>query len=265
MDIYSLYEELEAATKKIRELEEQISLLPDGQLMPYKNDRFVRWYVQYDHGSREYLPKTNLTLARQLAFKKYLAARVHDEERKIKATKALIEIYNLAPDSQPVSEAMALVNNPLMTDLLRDQVPELSDYASFWLSRPYPSLAPFQEERKIEAVNGLRVRSKSEAGIVSILVNRNIPFLYEFPLKIGNRTVYPDFTLLDIRQQSEKYLEHLGKMDDPRYAHDAALKIEAYGRRGIIPSRNLILTFETDSQPLNFAYVDSLLDYHFGS
>ncbi len=265
MTYNSLNDERESLQTTIRELKKQIAVLPPGKLMVYKNGQHVRWYVQYDQGKRGYLSKESEELAKQLAMKVYLTARLEDEQRNLKGIEMLMKIHGFKNGEKTSSEAQKVLSNPLIKPLLMNQILELSQYTEYWLSRPYPSMAPFQEERRIRAVNGLMVRSKSEAGIVSVLLNRNIPFLYEYPLDLSGSVIYPDFTLLDIHDNSESFLEHLGMMDNPRYARDAAKKIAAYGLKGIIPSRNLILTFETDSQPLNFAYLDTLLQFHFGS
>ena len=46
------------------------------------------------------------------------------------------------------------------------------------------------------------------------------------------------------------WLEHQGLIDDPKYAVDAFEKQDNYGRIGIFPGKNLILTHETNDYPL---------------
>ncbi len=52
-------------------------------------------------------------------------------------------------------------------------------------------------------------------------------------------------------------------MDDPEYSENAFKKLQLYNTYGIIPSVNLITTFETKTNPLNSVYVRDLLEYYF--
>ena len=79
-----------------------------------------------------------------------------------------------------------------------------------------------------------------------------IPYRYEYPLKLKDLgIVYPDFTLLKVATQEEIYWEHFGMMDNPAYCQKAIQKLHTYGRNGIYPGKNLIVTFETIQTPLD--------------
>ena len=68
---------------------------------------------------------------------------------------------------------------------------------------------------EIYSERGERVRSKSEKMIADKLFLMKIPYRYEFPLDIGRiYPVYPDFTLLDIRERRPVIFEHFGMMQD---------------------------------------------------
>ena len=96
-----------------------------------------------------------------------------------------------------------------------------------------------------------------------------MPYRYEFPLKLrgsrsaGNKVVehtfYPDFLCLNLRTREEFYWEHFGMMDDEEYANNAAGKINLYAENGLYPGRKLILTMETQREPLNTRTVDKLI------
>ena len=58
--------------------------------------------------------------------------------------------------------------------------------------------------------------------------------------------------------------EHFGMMDNPDYCNHACDKIKLYCRHGIIPSVNLILTYETKQCPLNADKVEMILQEYFG-
>ena len=53
-------------------------------------------------------------------------------------------------------------------------------------------------------------------------------------------------------------------MDNPDYCNHACDKIKLYCRHGIIPSVNLILTYETKQCPLNADKVEMILQEYFG-
>lgn len=49
-------------------------------------------------------------------------------------------------------------------------------------------------------------------------------------------------------------------MDNSAYAEKALLKIESYEKNSIYPGKQLILTHETASRPLNIKIVESLIE-----
>ena len=53
-------------------------------------------------------------------------------------------------------------------------------------------------------------------------------------------------------------------MDDAEYREKAKRKLVNYTRAGIIPGVNLIITYETDYNPLDFQVVKKLIDAYFG-
>ncbi len=57
--------------------------------------------------------------------------------------------------------------------------------------------------------------------------------------------------LLNKHNRQEYYWEHMEKMDDPEYAEQALLRINAYQKNGFIPGRNLILSYETKKHPID--------------
>lgn len=75
----------------------------------------------------------------------------------------------------------------------------------------------------------------------------------------GERTLYPDFNVLNRRTRQEYYLEHLGMMDDPEYAADAVRRIECFGTHGIFPGKNLLITAETKNRSLNIKILDRFI------
>ena len=48
--------------------------------------------------------------------------------------------------------------------------------------------------------------------------------------------------------------------DSPEYARAAIRKIESYEKNGIYPGENLILTFETQQNVLDFKIIEEMID-----
>lgn len=126
------------------------------------------------------------------------------------------------------------------------------DYISRWMEIPYKTKG-FNDYDKTEYYTdkGERVRSKSEIIIANTLKSLNIPYKYECPLRFDNITIYPDFTILDVKARTEKYLEHFGMMSDMDYVANMMLKISTYEKNHIYIGDRLICTFESLKRPLN--------------
>ena len=187
-----------------------------------------------------------------------------------KAT-ALLKLYTKMPPSR----------QKLITPvtLSREQ------YSEQWLAVSWQGL-PFSEDTpELYTSTGVRVRSKSEVLIADALARHGIPYRYEYPLKlkknrkIGDHpstcsgttvrsgttvssrttdsiTIHPDFLCLNVRTRQEFYWEHFGLMDSPEYAKNAAGKLRLFTENGIFPGRNLIITMETQTEPLSTQTID---------
>ena len=104
------------------------------------------------------------------------------------------------------------------------------------------------------------MRSKSEKMLADKLFAMGIPYRYEYPVQLkGYGTVYPDFTLLNVRKRKEFYLEHFGIMDDPEYSEKAIKKLEDYAKNKIYIGKNLLVTFETRHKPLEMKVVEQMI------
>ena len=137
-----------------------------------------------------------------------------------------------------------------------------------WIGRPFAPDTPVHR-----TANGERVRSKSEIIIADTLLRHGIPYRYEFPLTLhcsaddndfssldGTVTLHPDFLCLNTRTRTEFFWEHFGLMDDPDYSKNAAGKLRLYIENGILPGRNLIITMETQREPLSTRSLEKLIE-----
>ena len=136
------------------------------------------------------------------------------------------------------------------------------EYAEEWLRVQYEA-KPFRDDAPVHLTKKKeRVRSKSEVMIANVLAENSIPYRYECPLDLGNGIIYPDFTILRMKDRKVLYWEHLGMMDDSEYRNQAFLRIREYEKNGIFPGDRLILTVETARMPLNTNVISSMIDHY---
>ena len=124
-------------------------------------------------------------------------------------------------------------------------------YAGLWRSQPFETTHYFEENKNQHTAQGEYVRSKSELLIADMLYRAGVNYKYEHPLSLGWNTIYPDFTILDVRQRKVFYWEHFGKIDEQDYAVNAVKRIGAYSAAGLDVVNKLIITWETELHPLS--------------
>ena len=95
------------------------------------------------------------------------------------------------------------------------------------------------------------------------LYKNKIPFRYECALQLGKMIIYPDFTIRHPNTGEVYYWEHFGKMDDREYSHKVFAKLNSYNTYGIVPSLQLIMTFETKDNPLSSETVENIIEQYF--
>ncbi len=124
---------------------------------------------------------------------------------------------------------------------------------SEWMQSKGPEVPRYGGEPMVMTARGDCVRSKSEAIIANLLHANGLAYLYEKPLYLDNKyyAVFPDFTILRLRDMKEIYWEHFGMMDDPDYLNSALKKISDYISNGMIPGKDLVCTFESSQIPLS--------------
>ena len=110
------------------------------------------------------------------------------------------------------------------------------------------------------------VRSKSEVIIANILYQnkKHILYKYERPLMVlkdgSTKIIYPDFTMLNLHSGRIIYFEHAGKMDDPYYANEFVKKMNTYINNGLLPGKDVLVTFETMTNPLDVSVVKKMIE-----
>ena len=138
------------------------------------------------------------------------------------------------------------------------------DFVNKWLEEKYVGKQIPETTATFTTNKGEQVRSKSELNIANALAAKGIPYKYECPLTLkGGNTIYPDFTVLNVKKRRVIYWEHRGMMDDRGYSRDAVERVKDMNRNGIILGKNLIITEETGNCPLNTTEIDAVINNYF--
>lgn len=217
---------------------------------------FSRFYlVSGEDSNGKYVCKENLDEIETIAQRDYNKKVLVAIEANIKTLEAFLakfcggEIAEAFTKLKPGRKSM--VQPIAVTD---------EDYAAAWSSLPYKTKGFESGATEIFTAKGLRVRSKSEAIIASILADAGVPFRYEFPVNVrGMGTVHPDFYCVNPRTRKEFIWEHFGMMSDCDYVENAIGKIFLYAKAGWTLGYNLLATFESTAQPLNSKAVKNTL------
>ena len=245
----------------ISRLQESISKRAEGDLVIYRERGYVRFYQSFPGSKQKYLSKADYETVESLAQKQYEQQLL---EAAIKERSLLCECLEKLSELESIG--INLVWNSLDESIRRYVDPDVSTddgYAKKWKERKVHHL-PRSEKHRIETLGGDFVRSKSEALIADRLFAAGIPYRYEQLLQFehGFETIryYPDFTILNKRTHEVFYWEHLGLLGNSDYCRDNLKKLDDYMSFGIIPGKNLILTYECDGWSLLTTRVNQLID-----
>jgi len=260
--LYTIYKSMFAESQrleaKIKDLEVQLSKLPKGKLLCVHNGKYHKWYHSGENPP-VYIPKKERRLAEQLAVKKYLSLQ---QEELIQQKKVIDSYLKIHSEEKLKSEQM-LSDGSDYKELLSPYFTPTSREFLDWMNSPYEKNQQYPEQLVHKTPSGNYVRSKSEVLIDMLLHMNKIPFRYECALQLGSIRVYPDFTILHPRTGKIFYWEHFGLMDEPEYYQNAYSKLKKYASCGIVPSINLITTYETKECPLSTELIERIIEYYF--
>ena len=234
------------------------------------------WYLVQEHQKREYLPKKNRELAVRLARNEYAADFLKTAGALQKQLKQL-DARGETRSSSFMYHALADVYEKLSDgrkELVEPYVVSDEVFLKNWLEEPYQKKSYDELKLRLEnegkqlteivSEKGDIVHSKSEKMIADKLLALGIPYRYECQLNLGKRTeIYPDFTILDIRERREVYFEHLGMMDSTQYTNDMAWRLNQYFTNGYCLGQDLIFTAESDKHVLDTKVLEMILRERF--
>ncbi len=242
----------------ISDLDSQIKDMPNGNFYVTQCGRYMRWFVSDNDGNRKYIPKKEKDIALIMAHKKYLEYLKAD----VQFDKDCIDMY-LEKSKSYSRKIPELLENPKYMELLRAERGCVTEKLQEWSNSPYEKNEYSPESLIFHAASGHVVRSKSESLIAAELFWNKVPFRYECILNLGDRVVFPDFTIRHPSTGDYFFWEHFGMMDNPDYARKTSDKICMYISHNIIPSINLITTYETKNCPLNPLKVANIVKEYF--
>lgn len=160
-------------------------------------------------------------------------------------------------------QSQQLMKHPEYHQLLAPFFKPITKELQEWAEAEYVHNEYFMDQLIHKTYSGIMVRSKSEVMIDMLLFRNKIPFRYECALEIGDTLIYPDFTIRHPKSGEIFYWEHFGLMDKPDYCLHTISKLQLYTSHDIIPSINLITTYETQQHPLEIREIENIIQYYF--
>ncbi len=205
--------------------------------------------------NQTYIPKKNITLARNLAQRDYDKKLLQEIDSRQKIVNKFLKEYPQTGIENTYEEL-----NEYRKKLIHPIIETDESYAKVWMNAPYVRKIIGEDVPVIFTENGERVRSKSEKMIADKLKQLGMPYRYEAPLCLGrNLVLHPDFTVLNVKERKEIYYEHFGMMDNPEYVENALKRIELYEKNGIYPGDKLLFSWETSTAPVNMKNVEGMM------
>lgn len=245
--------------------ESALSNLPEGTLYGRMNrNKYPQFYHVFEdeitsNKISKFLSKSDLPFAQKLAQREYAQKLLTELKRQLFALKhvqkavdfsALLQVYEKLP--------------PAKKHLVNPYILPNEDYIAKWRTS-YPACENrYEIKDPYTTESGEIVRSKSEKIIADKLYYKGIPYQYETSLYLRNyKTVYPDFTILNVKTRKTIYFEHFGKMDDPDYCKRTLEKIAAYQKNGYWLGDQFFFTMECSSKPIDLTLLDKMIENYF--
>ena len=216
-----------------------------------------------------YIPRAQNQLIRKLAQKDYdlklikllqAQLRALDKLLEVTTTKSCAETAGVTTITESkIAQLYSKLNHTrqsLITPVTLTDAQYIEEWQNIsWQGRPFSG-----ETSDYTTARGERVRSKSEVIIADTLKRLNVPYRYEYPLKLkGGQTFYPDFLCLNVRTRHELIWEHFGMMDDADYLKKALWKLQLYNDNDYFLGFNLIITMESLRSPIKTRQFEQII------
>ena len=242
------------------QLKSSKNLKINGSLQCSSRGDTINYYQVFDDGSKKYLGRNDQQLIIALANKRHFCKMTDAVERErdqldrcLKILESGTQISDIDKVYPSLHEGIRKLSGPFsITD---------DGYVMRWLKKNSYLRNRKQLSGQNKTLKGEYVKSKSEVIIADRMTYYGVPYVYEITTAKDafDEMRYPDFFILNKRTRKEYFWEHLGKMGDPKYAAANQVKMEQFSKQGIIPGKNLIVSFECGDRPLSTEYVDTII------
>ena len=245
----------------IQDLQNKLALLPKGDLFCETNGKYIKWYKKNSINTHKpiYIPKKERAYAEALALRKYYSTQITRKSNQI----LLLKKYLMNENKLTENPELFLDDSSLFKPLLLPQFCHINKDINNWINSDYEKNPRYHEHLIHKTLSGNYVRSKSEAIIANSLFINNIPYRYENALNFEDVIFYPDFTIKHPKTFQVFYWEHFGMMDNPSYYENTYNKLKIYAHNKIIPTINLITTYETQKNPIDSTKIEQLIKEFF--
>lgn len=236
MDFQVKIEEMLYFYMKLHEkYNEEISTLPKGHLISCKRgNSYSFFHIEGSDYKRKGITK-DINLIKGLCRKQFLEELLKRLEQNI-ATLRKIKLNDLSFET---------VYDALGNAYKRVPLEYYNDENVNWSNQPYEQSNYRPEMKRHTTSRGLKVRSKSEVIIAETLYAYDINFRYEEVMWVNEHQFIPDFTIMTPSNRMF-YWEHCGMTNNPEYMRHHKWKMEQYEKIGIVPWKNLIVTYDTE-------------------
>ncbi len=243
--------------KRLEIVDKEIGECPEGHLIQSsRNGRpdFIQ-ITETDSGRHRSAINKKPEIIQGLARKRYL------QEEAVMIKNNICEVEKFLKKYKDITPESIIAKLPVKLQ----QLPETYFFAGSgklpdnsvkeWMGEEYVQSDFRPWEKTHTTSTGIKVRSKSEVVIADKLALHGVPFRYEEVIYIENYRFVPDFIMMV--QGELKYWEHCGKVNDLGYMKKHNWKLERYEKAGIVPWKNLILTYDDENGGIDSRIIES--------
>ena len=244
--------------------ESQIKKFPEGHLRIAQRHGKCQYYhyTEAESPKGRYIPQKKTSLVHSLAQKDYDTQIIRILKKEVAILQTYLKQTSNGNEIKSFYEGLCPARQRLITPITLTDEQYISQWKNVaWTGHPFS-----QDAHIFYTARNERVRSKSEVLIADALTRHGIVYRYEYPVQLHHSSnsgtpvkFYPDFLCLNVRTRVEFYWEHFGRMDNTEYSNNATAKLRLYTENGIIAGRNLIITMETQTEPLSTRVLEKII------
>lgn len=191
----------------------------------------------------KYVGNDNKSIVKSIKEERFLALSLQTIENNIEIAERFLNSYKGTSIDEinnmlPKSYRLSAINNCYQSDFAKEWKEKAEAHKS-----KFPIIHP--ERLTQPTIDGKMVRSKSEAMIYNQLTVDGYTFVYELPIEVNGRILYPDFAILsEIDYKTVILIEHQGMMDDFQYRTNAENREYIYWKNDYLPGRDVFFTYD---------------------